>query len=86
MRIPKMVSLDEETAAIAAQMENFSGFVREALRNEDHRRAIERVEESEAIIKHLHNQRSMRQEKILDAYNRRSWSSLKQMFILWGWI
>jgi hypothetical protein len=86
MRIPKMVSLDEETAAIAADMENFSGFVREALRNEDHRRAIERVEESQAIINHLRNVHAVRQEKILDAFNRRSWSELKQMLILWGWI
>jgi Arc/MetJ-type ribon-helix-helix transcriptional regulator len=86
MRIPKMVSLDEETAAIAANMENFSGFVREALRNDGHRRAIERVEELEAMLLAVRRNSREAEEQVVKAFQRRSWKDLKQWMILKGWI
>lgn len=86
MRIPKMVSLDEETAAIAANMENFSGFVREALRNDNHRRAIERVEELEAMLLAVRRNSRDAEQQVVQAFERRSWKELKQWMILKGWI
>lgn len=86
MRIPKMVSLDEETAAIAANMENFSGFVREALRNDNHRRAIERVEELEAMLLAVRRNSRDAEQQVVKAFERRSWKELKQWMILKGWI
>lgn len=86
MRIPKMVSLDEETAAIAANMENFSGFVREALRNDNHRRAIERLEELEAMLLAVRRNSRDAEQQVVKAFERRSWKELKQWMILKGWI
>jgi Arc/MetJ-type ribon-helix-helix transcriptional regulator len=81
-----MVSLDEETAAIAANMENFSGFVREALRNDNHRRAIERVEELEAMLLAVRRNSRDAEQQVVKAFERRSWKELKQWMILKGWI
>lgn len=81
-----MVSLDDETNAIASNMENFSGFVREALRNDNHRRAIERIEELEAMLAAVRRNRQEAEEKVVDAFHRRSWLDLKQWMILKGWI
>jgi hypothetical protein len=81
-----MVSLDEETAAIAANMENFSGFVREALRNDNHRRAIERVEELEAMLLAVRRNSRDAEQQVVQAFERRSWKELKQWMILKGWI
>jgi Arc/MetJ-type ribon-helix-helix transcriptional regulator len=81
-----MVSLDEETAAIAANMENFSGFVREALRNDNHRRAIERLEELEAMLLAVRRNSREAEQQVVKAFERRSWKELKQWMILKGWI
>jgi Arc/MetJ-type ribon-helix-helix transcriptional regulator len=81
-----MVSLDEETAAIAANMENFSGFVREALRNDNHRRAIERLEELEAMLLAVRRNSRDAEQQVVKAFERRSWKELKQWMILKGWI
>lgn len=49
MKVQKMVSLDAETAQIAANMENFSQFVRDVLLNQSFRETVMRLEEERAL-------------------------------------
>ena len=42
MKVQKIISLDEETSKLAAEMENFSKFVRDCLRNNTEYQEINR--------------------------------------------
>ena len=47
MKVQKIISLDKETAELAAKKSNFSGWVRDQLRSERNRREMARSEESD---------------------------------------
>ena len=81
MKVQKTISLDAETAALAAEQSNFSEFVRRALHHQDQRKLIEHLEELEAINAARRTKIASWERQVMGAYERRDWPAIKQLLI-----
>lgn len=81
MKVQKTISLDEETAALAAECSNLSEFVRHALKNRDLTAAIERLEELQAILDARMASKKAFEAHLVRAWDNKSWSEVKKALI-----